>query len=69
MGVMDWISLAYDRDMWRALVNAVMSLRVAQNAGNFLSSCGGFSFSGRIVLHGVSFSSVQVHVFWVVTPY
>ena len=27
-GVMDWIVLAQDRDRWRALVRAVMNLRV-----------------------------------------
>jgi len=27
-GCMDWIDLTRDRDWWRALVNAVMNLRV-----------------------------------------
>jgi hypothetical protein len=34
-GSVDWIGLAQDRDKWRALVNAVMSLRVHKMLGNY----------------------------------
>jgi len=37
-GGMDWISLAQDSDRWRALMNAVVTLRVPQNAGDFFIS-------------------------------
>jgi hypothetical protein len=33
-GCMDWIDLAQERDRLRALLNAIMKLRVPQNARN-----------------------------------
>jgi hypothetical protein len=53
-GGMDWIEVAKYRDRSRALVNAVMNIRVPQNAGNFLTGCTPVSFSRKNVLHGVS---------------
>jgi hypothetical protein len=55
LGGVDWINPAQDRDRWRTFVNAVMNLCVPLNAGNFLSSLGRFGFSGRTLLHGVSY--------------
>ena len=43
-GGVDWIELAQDRARWRVIVNAVMKLRVPQNARNFLTSYKPVSF-------------------------
>ena len=53
-GDMDWIGLARDRVRWRAVVNAVMNLRIPQNVGKFLTGCEQVSFPRRTVFHGVS---------------
>ena len=51
MGDMDWIYLAQGMDRWRAVVKAVMNLRVPYNAGSFLTSWEIVSFSRRTLLH------------------
>jgi hypothetical protein len=37
-GVMNWIELVQYMDRWWALVNALLSLRVLYNAGNFMTN-------------------------------
>jgi hypothetical protein len=51
---MDLINLAQDREIWQAIVNAVLNIRFPLNVGNFLTSRGAVSFSGTTLLHEVS---------------
>ena len=53
-GGVDRIDMAQHRDRWRALLNALMNIRVPYSVGNFCTSCIPISFSGRALLHGVS---------------
>jgi hypothetical protein len=53
-GYVDWIDLAQDMNRWRPLVNSVLNLGIAKNAGNLssvLSTCG---LSGSAQHHRVS---------------
>jgi hypothetical protein len=52
-GGMEWIVVTQYRDRWRAVVNAVMNLRVSIKSGIFLIR-GPVCFLGMMVLHGVS---------------
>jgi hypothetical protein len=57
---MDWIDLVRNRDQWRAVMNAVMNLRVPQNVAESLSSCTTGGFSRRAQRHEVSFLSAYL---------
>jgi hypothetical protein len=50
-GDVDWIGLAQDRDKWRALVSAVMNLRVPRNTGKLSSGLTNGGLSGSAQLH------------------
>jgi hypothetical protein len=52
MGSIDWIDLAQQRYGWRALVNALMNIRVLYNASSFSTIRRPVSFSRRTLIRG-----------------
>jgi hypothetical protein len=52
----DWIDVAPDMGKWRALVNAVMNLRVPHNAGKLSSGFTTGGLTSIAQLHTVSYS-------------
>jgi hypothetical protein len=50
---MAWIDIPRVREKWRALVNTVINLRVAENNGKLLRNCTTVSFSRRVQHHKV----------------
>jgi hypothetical protein len=72
LGDMDWMGVAQDRDRWRALVNAIMILRVPLNTVGIFTSWEPVSFSRTTLLFGVSkcnIHAIRQYLFRLSFPY
>jgi hypothetical protein len=58
-GCGDWMDLAQDRDMWRALVSTVRNLRVSKMRRIYSLAAEPISFSRRTLLHALYIIAVR----------
>jgi hypothetical protein len=70
LGDVDWIKLAKDRDRWRAVVSAVMNLRVlAPRSYSFVSATAAAELCANLCApHYYKLCGLEIGVSWDVAP-